>query len=161
MPWSYLVALLFTLTASVFWGAFLGTVDRNRAQRPAIVIQERPNECGLASLKMILDAFRIPCSMSELRENIPMTSEGMSMLVLKRTAELRGLHATAWHCTSKDLRRFPMPAVLFVERNHFVVVDSMSVQGQVFIRDPRMGRMEISEERLSRIWGGQVLVLER
>jgi predicted double-glycine peptidase len=123
-----------------------------------VELQRKRNDCGPASLKMIFDHVAIHAPLGELTEELALTRTGTSMLALKEAAERRGLHAEGWRLTTRGLVRVPSPAVLLIHGDHFVVMDSVSTDYQIFIRDPALGRLRMSLHRLARVWRGETLV---
>jgi ABC-type bacteriocin/lantibiotic exporter with double-glycine peptidase domain len=80
------------------------------------------------------------------------------MLGLKRAVEAHGLRASAWRLAPQDLRKVPLPAVAFVEGDHFVVVESVTLDGRVNVLDPARGRLRYPPEAFNQHWLGQTLV---
>ena len=114
-------------------------------------------DCGPVALKMILDYYNIPATLNEVEENIDRKGKGASMLSLKQFAESKGLHADGWRFTVKDLLRTTFPVILYVNRNHYVVADSVC-RDTIFLRDPTLGRFLLPAGDLSNIWKGETLI---
>lgn len=134
-------------------GEFLG--------KEGVVLQDKSNNCGPAALKMIFDHFEIPAKLTEIEQHVDLTHRGSSMLALKEMAELKGLKAEGWRFTLEDFLKVPMPAIVFVHDDHFAVVDSVSKDHQVYVRDPARGRFRLAANKLPRIWEGETLVFQK
>ncbi len=119
--------------------------------------QSRENNCGPASLAMVYDAFGIEAGQREIERSIEMTGNGTTMLELLHHAERNGLSAKGLKLTMEEFRRNQFPAILFVHNDHFAVADSVH-EGEVYLRDPAIGRLKLSEKSLARIWHGEALV---
>ena len=126
-----------------------------------VALQTKPNACGPASLKMVLDHFGLLVALGELEKQVVLTRRGTSMLALKEAAERRGLCAEGWRLNRQDLFRIPFPAIILIRADHFVVVDSISPQGSVYVRDPAIGRLRIPLDRVDAMWHGETLVFTR
>jgi ABC-type bacteriocin/lantibiotic exporter with double-glycine peptidase domain len=126
-----------------------------------VELQRKRNDCGPASLKMIFNHVAIPATLPELTEELALTRAGTSMLALKDAAERRGLHADGWRLTTRDLAKISGPIVLLIHGNHFVVMDSISAEHEIFIRDPALGRLRMGLHRLAGMWRGETLVFFR
>jgi len=159
---SLLLGILFSLSfhdgigsyhAWKMGGEFLG--------KEGVVLQDKPNNCGPAALKMIFDHFEIPARLMEIEQHVDLTHRGSSMLALKEMAELKGLKAEGWRYTLEDFLKAPMPAIVFVHDDHFAVVDSVSIDQQVYVRDPALGKLKIPVKKLPRIWNGETLIIRR
>jgi len=123
-----------------------------------IVLQDKQNNCGPAALKMVFDHYGISSALVEIESNVGLTEKGSSMLALKEMAELKGLKAEGWRLTLEDFLKVPMPAIVFVHGDHFAVVDSVTDDNDVVMRDPALGKVKLPGKKLLRIWNGETLV---
>jgi predicted double-glycine peptidase len=123
-----------------------------------VVRQTKPNTCGPAALKMILDHYGLVSNLEELENNSALTSEGISMMALKRIAEQYGLQAAGWKLSPNDLSGISFPAIFFVRGNHYVVADSFANATGLYLRDPSCGRMLVRREMLFQSWSGESIV---
>lgn len=103
-----------------------------------VVLQDKKSNCGPAALKMILDVYNVSVTIPEIEQQVAVHASGSTMLALKEMAELKGLRAQGWRFTLEDFLRSRLPAILFVKGDHFVVADSVSSSGTMFIRDPAL-----------------------
>jgi ABC-type bacteriocin/lantibiotic exporter with double-glycine peptidase domain len=106
---------------------------------------------------MILDRHDINTTLQEL-ETTNHTVNGWSMQGLKELANRYGLRAEGRRLDLRELSRRQLPAILFVEGHHFVVVDSRDSAGFFTLLDPAIGRMKIQGKSLAKIWKGETLV---
>ena len=125
-----------------------------------VVFQDRDNTCGPATLKMILSHHGVNITLRELEKKVRMSARGSSLSALKEAAESFGLNANGLMLKKEDLRVSPLPLVLFVRGEHFIVLDSVDVEGSLFVRDPMVGRMKITLQGLEDIWKGEALVFD-
>ena len=123
--------------------------------------QRNSNDCGAAALQMIFMHFRIAVDYESLSMRLEMNSGGTSMLRIKRAAESHGLLCQGWRLAVRDLPDIPMPAILFLKRNHFVVLDACNPGGRFILRDPARGRLQLTSRKLETIWGGETLVFTK
>jgi ABC-type bacteriocin/lantibiotic exporter with double-glycine peptidase domain len=123
-----------------------------------VVLQDGGNTCGPAALKMILDYHGVNVRLGDLERKAGYTGRGMNMSSLSRLATSFGLDARGWRLGMDDLRRSCMPAILFVENTHFVVLDSIGDRCDFFVRDPAKGKMRLSKSKLLKIWRGEALL---
>jgi predicted double-glycine peptidase len=124
--------------------------------RDGVVMQTRGKNCGAASLKMICDAYKISVSLHEIDSAVTTAHGGASMLALKTFAESKRLSVEGWKMKFDEFERRPFPMLLFVNNNHFVVADSVR-DGEVFLRDPSIGRLKMSHGNIVKIWKGEAL----
>jgi ATP-binding cassette subfamily B protein RaxB len=126
-----------------------------------VVWQKDSSDCGAASLQMVFSHFKMASDYEDLARVLGVNPEGTSMLRLKRAAEARGLLCRGWRLTTRDLPAIPLPAILLLRRNHFVVLDSYSPGACLVIRDPARGRLQLSMRKLESIWGGETLLFTK
>ena|SRR5213593_2861620 len=134
-------------------GEFLGA--------EGVVFQQARNDCGPATLAMMLMHFGIPSSVEELRRQANLDAHGTSMLSLIRMAETKGLKAAGWRLTFAELQQAPMPVIAFINHNHFVVVRRIESNGDVLVLDPALGQLRFRRWRFQERWSGETLVFRR
>ncbi len=123
-----------------------------------VVLQDGSNTCGPAALKMILEHHAINISLHELERKSWRGGQSMTMLDLKYTAGLFGVSAKGWRLSVDDLSCVSLPAILFVENTHFVVLDSIHGCTDYFVRDPAKGKLQLSRTKLLKMWKGETLL---
>lgn len=139
-------------TAAFFKGArYLG--------EEGVTFQEHSNDCGPAALKMVFDYFEVPATLEGTSEKF-LDKKGTSMLSIKEMAELKGLKAEGWRYAFKDLKRIKLPAIVFVNGNHYVVISEITENGNIIVLDPAIGKLKYSPRAFRRIWKGEVLIFK-
>jgi predicted double-glycine peptidase len=126
-----------------------------------VILQSKRNNCGPSALKMVFDHYHVSSSLQEIEGQIGLTDKGSSMLALKEMADLKGLKAVGWRLTLEDLLRSTFPSILFVNKDHYVVADSISAAGDIYLRDPAIGKLRITKQKLHNIWEGETLVFKK
>jgi ABC-type bacteriocin/lantibiotic exporter with double-glycine peptidase domain len=116
--------------------------------------------CGPIALKMIFDYYGVDCKLAEITEKIRLTPKGASMLSLKKVAEAKGLRAEGWKMSFDDLKAMRIPVIAYVNKNHFLVVDSISVGEEVHMRD-RRGHFTMTKSEFVGSWHGETLVVRK
>jgi ABC-type bacteriocin/lantibiotic exporter with double-glycine peptidase domain len=124
-----------------------------------VVLQDKSNTCGPAALKMVMDRYGKTVTLQEL-EATNHVQAGWSMQELKELAERYGLRSEGRWLDAGKLSRSRFPVLLFVEDNHFVVVDGVDSAGFFSLCDPAIGRVKMHGKALTKIWRGQTLVFE-
>src|SRR5205085_410389 len=117
-------------------GTVEGTARDEFLMKDGVVMQDKNYNCGAAALKMIFDHFDVPSTMAEIEHGIGLTERGSSMLGLQKLADTKGLRAQGWQYSLNDLSRASLPAILLVNNDHYVVVDSIGTDDDVYLRDP-------------------------
>ncbi|MDI6701764.1 C39 family peptidase [Methanothermobacter wolfeii] len=125
-----------------------------------IVMQSRDYTCGPAALATVLKSLGIPCSESELAELAGTDESGTTMYGLIVAAITKGLKARGLKMDVSQLRKNHIVFVRFGESCHYSVI--RSVNGRtVTLADPSLGEIKMKREIFSRIFTGNVLVVER
>ena len=128
--------------------------------RTPLFLQFEATECGAACLGIILAYFRRWVSLEELRVACGISRDACSAADIVRAAEGYGLSVTGWRKEPHQLQSIALPAILFWEFNHFVVLEGFS-RGRYYLNDPANGHRTVSEEEFDRAFTGVVLTLER
>jgi ABC-type bacteriocin/lantibiotic exporter with double-glycine peptidase domain len=85
-----------------------------------------------------------------------LSNEGASVTEVIRVARLFGLQASAWRTPRSELSDIPLPLMLFIDNDHFVVLDSIR-SDTLFVRDPAGGADQISLDALEGRWNGVMI----
>ena len=129
-----------------------------RRVRTPLVLQSEETECGAACLASVLGHFGRWVSLEEMREACGVGRDGCSAADLVRAAREHGLEATGWKQDLEDLPNLPLPAILFWEFQHFVVLEGVG-KGRYFLNDPGRGRRVVDEDAFDRGFTGVALEL--
>jgi predicted double-glycine peptidase len=125
-----------------------------------IVLQLHDNDCGPASLKMILSSHGINVGLSVLAADLHLSMQGTSMLELRQISTKRGVPAKSWMIHPRDLQQVPLPAIAFINKNHFVVIRKFVTPEILEIDDPAIGRLQWPTRAFQRFWSGETLVFD-
>ncbi len=135
-----------------------------RSKRRAVpsILQQEATECGAASLAMVLASYHRWVSLEELRETCGAGRDGVKALDILKTARAQGLVAKAVRRDLDTLGGFDLPAILFWNFNHFVVLELVDqrAQGRIRIVDPAVGPRTISLQEFDEAFTGIVLLFE-
>jgi ABC-type bacteriocin/lantibiotic exporter with double-glycine peptidase domain len=145
-------ALLKRMRASILGARFVRDRD--------VVLQAHGNDCGAASLKMILAAHGVECSVGDLAKRLRLTSRGTSMLDLRLTAFALGVPARSWFIRPADMGRIPLPAIAFVNRDHFVVIRRFVAADVLEVDDPALGKLQWPMRAFAKVWSGEMLIFD-
>ena len=103
-------------------------------------------DCGPACLKMLANYYGRYISLQYIRDKCGLTKDGVSMRSLSVGAENIGLRTLAVEATITDIvEKVPLPAILFWNENHFVVVYNANKK-HVFISDPSKGHVKYTHD---------------
>jgi ATP-binding cassette, subfamily B, bacterial len=137
--------------------ALAWAIDARYLGREGVRMQRGKVDCGVAALAMVLEHHRRAPALEGVSRDVLERGEGLTLLEMQGIAAGRGLQASGWRLDVPALARAPLPAVAHFQ-DHYVVVDRVTPGGTVLIRDPSIGRLELSAERFRELWTGNVLL---
>jgi ABC-type bacteriocin/lantibiotic exporter with double-glycine peptidase domain len=123
-------------------------------------LQQSLNDCGPTALADLLaiTGHRVP-STDSMRKLTRLTSRGTTLADLEQAGRMSGLAVTSIRWNRASLATLPLPALVWVDRHHFVVVAHGPSLDTVEIRDPAAGRYRIARDRFAQRWSGDALVI--
>ena len=127
--------------------------------RTPVVFQMEAIECGAACLAAVLRHFGHWVSLEEMREACDVGRDGCSAADIVRAARQYRLEATGWRQDLEDLPGLALPAILFWEFRHFVVLEGIGKRGY-YLNDPSRGRRLVDKDSFDRAFTGVALELE-
>ncbi len=132
---------------------------RRRRLRTPIIPQLEAAECGAASLGIVLAHLGRWVPLEELREACGVSRDGSNAAGIVRAGERYGLRIRGWRKGVESLSEVNLPAILFWEFNHFLVLEGIS-EDRFHLNDPANGRRTVSRETFSDAFTGIVLTAE-
>lgn len=135
------------------WGARI--IDSAGVQ-----FQHERNDCGVACVLMLLHAHGITADRKRIRSALALQSGGVDMLSIVKALEAERVAAQGIRCAPGYLGQIPLPAIVLIEDQHYMLLDSIRNDIGYFLRDPVLGRISVDKASFEEIWSGVVLVVE-
>ena len=136
-----------------------GAARMTRLRRVPTVLQLEALECGAAALGMVLAHHGRWTPLVELRRLCGVSRDGSKASSLLRAGRSLGLDADGYRLDIDDLAAIAKPAIVYVNENHFVVLEGMR-RGRVEVNDPAGGRVIYTREEFAAIYSGVALTFK-
>ena len=125
-----------------------------------IVLQTHAAECGAACLGSVLAWFGRWVPLTELRERCEVSRDGSSAASILRASRHYGLECSGLGVRAEQLKKLPLPLIVFWQYSHFVVVEG--VDGRHYhLNDPSTGRRRLTAEEFNKGYSGIALRFKR
>ena len=121
-----------------------------------LLMQTHATECGAACLGSVLAYFGRWVPFTELRGKCEVSRDGSTAAGIARAAKHYGLECKGRSAQVHQLKKIPLPLILFWEFNHFLILEGFDHR-RFYLNDPSTGRRILSAEEFSTGFSGVAL----
>lgn len=133
--------------------------------RVPVVLQTAETDCGSACLAALSRGFGLPATLAEVRRQLDPGRDGTNALSLRDSAAPWGVSLEAILASPDEVAdridELPLPIVLHLSRQHYVVVDRIGRNGRIRVMDPAVGRRWVPRDDLRGQASGLVMLARR
>ncbi len=130
-----------------------------RAPKVPQVQQLTQTECGLAATLMVMQLYGSKESLRDLRDEFDPGRDGLTVRQLRGIFRSRGFESQMYRAGNKALRRIQLPAVIYWQDYHFVVLEQVTDRYAVIV-DPASGRRRVPIADFVDSFSGVVITAE-
>ncbi|WEF34695.1 peptidase domain-containing ABC transporter [Pseudoduganella chitinolytica] len=123
-----------------------------------VILQAEASECALACVAMVTSYYGFHTNLTELRKSFSISLKGVALDRVVSIVDQLGMSSRAVKADLDELPQLRLPAILHWNRNHFVVLTSISKAGAKII-DPAIGPIRLSISQVSEHYTGIALEL--
>ena len=120
----------------------------------------RPLDTGLSSLVLVARLAGISSDADQLQHQFCESDQLFDEHLILRAAKFLGLRAKAFSSSWERLEKSPLPAIVEVANDRFVVVGRI-VEDDVLIQDPTEAQpKKLSKDQFAELWTGRVILVD-
>lgn len=137
------------------------TIGSNVAISELLWVGQRDEaDCGVAALAMMARVHGKELDVAQLRQQLPVSEKGLSLMDLQRAAVDLSFRSQAIRIQPNYLDQVAWPAIALMKGGHYVVVFEVNPL-EVVVGDPATGLVRLGFDRFAQTFSGKLLLVQR
>jgi ABC-type bacteriocin/lantibiotic exporter with double-glycine peptidase domain/CRP-like cAMP-binding protein len=132
--------------------------DHKPLRRIPTVWQADEMDCGAACVAMVARAYGRKVGLAHVRARVHTSVDGTSLAGIVDGARAIGLRARPIKASKGRLDELPMPAIVHVEGNHWIVLQEVSPRAVKAV-DPARGAVRLPRAKFEEDWSGYAALM--
>lgn len=108
-------------------------------------------DCGIACIRIIAHYYGKNIPLNTLRELCDISRIGITIRDILHCTQALGFNSCVTKVTMDEVKRMPLPAILYWEQKHFVVLYKID-NNKYYVADPGEGKIIFGEVEFKRFW---------
>ncbi len=108
-------------------------------------------DCGIACIRIIVHYYGKNIPLNTLRELCDISRIGITIRDILHCTQALGFNSCVTKVTMDEVKRMPLPAILYWEQKHFVVLYKID-NNKYYVADPGEGKIIFGEVEFKRFW---------
>ena len=108
-------------------------------------------DCGIACIRIIAHYYGKNIPLNTLRELCDISRIGITIRYILHCTQALGFNSCVTKVTMNEVKRMPLPAILYWEQKHFVVLYKIN-KNKYYVADPGEGKITFSDVEFKRFW---------
>lgn len=125
-----------------------------------VIRQSTPYDCGPACIQMILNKHGVNANNTQIRSIAGTDKDGTSISGIKKALSSFGINVSARVLSLDEVDRIGKPFIAYINRSHFVIVDSVTPDGCLIVLDPSGGKLLYNRKYFNQQWTGEAITYQ-
>lgn len=116
--------------------------------------QLEASDCGITCVRIVARYYGQKIPLKAIREICDISRIGISLKDVLDCTKTLGFKSAAVKVKPHEIQNMPLPAILYWNQSHYVVLYKIDKKERYYIADPSFGKMRFEKDEFMRRWKG-------